>query len=114
MLKFKIQMFAEDPPPEETPKGLINERLLKLESENRDLKLEIEEKDKEIERLQLDYAGKIADLKLDFQTKEISYKKQIKECKTALEMRSSVQEEIDKNKGKKGFTQIWDEVVGKK
>lgn len=103
-----IKLFHPDP---EATGGVINEQLLALTQENATLKAEIERLKKEAELLQVDYANKLATQKVDFETKEIELKKQIRDLRASLELRNSNERQIQTKKKIISPNQLWDEAV---
>lgn len=92
---------------------MLDERLQELTEKAAQQEAEIKRLGDEIETLQIDCANKIAAAKVDFETKEINYKKQIKELTLALELRNSNEREKIKRSGKKSVNALWEEVLGK-
>gem|GEM_PF-3047247 len=93
--------------------NMLDERLQELTEKAAQQEAEIKRLGDEIETLQIDCANKIAAAKVDFETKEINYKKQIKELTLALELRNSNEREKIKRSGKKSVNALWEEVLGK-
>lgn len=91
----------------------IDERLLELTTENEQLKAEVAQLKKDKESLQVDYANKIAIAKVDFESKELEFKKTINQLQKALETRTSVNDQINKDKPKKTVNQMYEEILGK-
>jgi len=89
----------------------IDEKLLELTTLAEQQKAEIERLKGEAEQLQIDFANKLATAKVEFETKELEYKKQIKELTVTLELRVSNEREKNKSKGKT-VNQLWEEVTG--
>ena len=91
----------------------INEELEKLTTELAQANAAIERLQKENGELQIEAANKIATAKVEFETKEINYKKQIKELTLALELRNSNErgKEREREKGKRSVKAIWEEAL---
>ena len=91
----------------------INEELEKLTTELAQANATIERLQKENAELQIEAANKIAAAKVEFETKEINYKKQIKELTLALELRNSNErgKERDREKSKRSVKAIWEEAL---
>lgn len=91
----------------------INEELEKLATELAQAKATIERLQKENEELQIEAANKIAAAKVEFETKEINYKKQIKELTLALELRNSNErgKERDREKRRRSIKELWEEAL---
>jgi len=93
--------------------GTIDEELLRLMEENKTLQATIDRMTKESEELQVDFTNKIATAKVDYETKEIDYKKRIKDLTLALEMRNSNErgKEREKEKSKLSVKKLWEEAL---
>ena len=93
----------------------LDERLTELTEKNAQLEAEILRLKEEIDNLQIEYSNKIAAAKVDYETKEINLKKQIRDLTLALELRNSNErgKARDEDKNKKSVNQIWEEVTGK-
>lgn len=92
--------------------AVIDEKLLELTEENEKLKATIERMTTEAEEMQVDYANKIATAKVEYETKELKLKKQIKDLTVALELRNSNERQINKKNNNKSANQVWEEIMG--
>lgn len=90
---------------------MINEELLKLSEDKQRLESELEQAKKDAEQLQIDFTNRLATMKIDYETKEIEYKKKIRELTMQLENRSSYERQVEKNKGKKTINQVYQEAL---
>lgn len=93
--------------------GTIDERLTELTEENATLKATIDRLTKENGELQIDFANKLASTKVDYETKEIEYKRKIKDLTMSLELRNSNERAKDreKDKGKLSVKQLWENAL---
>lgn len=93
--------------------SLLNERLLELTTENERLKAEIVQLKKDAETLQIDYSNKVAAAKIDFESKELKYKREIRDLQTQLEARSAVERRTLERGKRKSINTIYEEAFEK-
>lgn len=90
----------------------LDEKLAELTEQLAQANAEIERLKEENDTLQVEAANKIANAKVDFETKEIEYKKQIKDLRQSLELRNDTERRKLKSKDKKSVNQLWEEITG--
>ena len=90
--------------------GAINEALLEAVGKVASLEAEVVRLKKENELLQVDYANKLAIAKVEFETKELDYKKSIRDLRVSLELRNSNERQKEKGKAMSP-NQLWDEAL---
>jgi predicted RNase H-like nuclease (RuvC/YqgF family) len=89
----------------------LDERLNELTEENARQKAEIERLKKEAEDLQIECANKIATAKVEFETKELNLKKQIRDLTANLELRNSNERALATKSTNKSISKLWDEAL---
>lgn len=89
----------------------IDEKLLALTTENEQLKATIADLNTRIEELQIDYTNKLAVKQVEFETKELGYKRQIRELTASLELRGRVEEDIENRKKRKSVKELYEEAL---
>ena len=90
----------------------LDEKLTELTEQNAQLSAEVVRLKEEIDNLQIEYSTKLANAKVDFETRELGYKKQIKELTLTLELRNSNERAQLKKSDKKSVNAIWEEITG--
>lgn len=89
--------------------SLLNERLLELTTENERLKAEIAQLKEDAERLQIDYSNKIASAKINYESLELKYQREIRDLQTQLEARSAVERRSIERGKRKSINTIYEE-----
>lgn len=94
-----------------TNPSLIDERLLQLTTENAELKAQLAQSEKDKEMMQVDFSNKIANAKVENDSKVLILNRQIHDLHKQLEARTIVENRIAR-KGKKSVNQIYEEAFG--
>ena len=90
--------------------GAINEALLAATEKAATLEAEVKRLKDANELLQVDFTNKLATQKVDFETKELDYKRQIRDLRASLELRNSNERQKEKTKIISP-NQLWDEAL---
>lgn len=96
------------------PITILDDRLIELTTQCEQLKNKVTILEQEKAGLQVDYANKLALMKVEYENKELKLRREITDLRRALEHRRAESDMMGREKGKKrkSINQIYEEITG--